>query len=375
MDEPFLKISWCAWDTVDHILANSEIKNTTTSFPPRLVILVFNNGALKISITRNPIQLITSTASFSRTVIAHAQTIKSILISEPDETLNRLRSFWIDKKLRAKYACFGGVFEQLSPQEAIAELPRIIIADPLPVQPTVSPTKSSSTQFFERESLMPQDQAKTSERDLIVVAGTTIHQDEEGRYCLNELHKAAGADKTLQPSNWLRTDQTKELIAELESENENSTPHIRGAKQNQPVSVVNGGKNPGTYVCKELVYAYAMWISPKFHLAVIRAFDAMVMVQQTKIASAELPNSLTQAIEATSWRLAEEHRKHTESLLGAKTDVVRQATWEMAFKVKEGIKQRLIEEVSRYEMRRLERKAVIDFVLAWNPPQASVLWR
>ncbi len=41
------------------------------------------------------------------------------------------------------------------------------------------------------------------------------------------------------------------------------------------VKVIHGGVNSGTYACEELVLSYAMWISPKFHLIVLRAFLAM----------------------------------------------------------------------------------------------------
>ena len=87
-----------------------------------------------------------------------------------------------------------------------------------------------------------------------------------GRYCLNDLHRASGCEKRHGPSYWLANAQTKELLAEL-----GGTGIPVG-----PVVTLNDGRNNGTYVVKELVYAYAMWISAKFHLHVIRAFDALV---------------------------------------------------------------------------------------------------
>ena len=44
----------------------------------------------------------------------------------------------------------------------------------------------------------------------------------------------------------------------------------------QVIQVVKGGNKRGTYACKELVYAYATWISAKFFLQVIRTFDAVI---------------------------------------------------------------------------------------------------
>ena len=58
--------------------------------------------------------------------------------------------------------------------------------------------------------------------------------------------------------------------------------------QIEPVKKMEGVKG-GTYVVKELVYSYAMWISAKFHLQVIRAYDAMVMQFRVKARQAISP--------------------------------------------------------------------------------------
>ncbi|MCL6248029.1 KilA-N domain-containing protein [Acinetobacter sp. ANC 4945] len=107
----------------------------------------------------------------------------------------------------------------------------------------------------------------------LVIGEFSIRQDEDGRYCLNDLHKASGYDKKHQPAYFIRNQQTKDLIAEIENPSNGASANL----QMPAVGKVNDGKNNGTYVVKELVYSYAMWIFAKFHLMVIRAYDAMVM--------------------------------------------------------------------------------------------------
>ena len=100
----------------------------------------------------------------------------------------------------------------------------------------------------------------------------------EGLYSLNDLHKASGAAENHRPTFFLRNQETKELIVELEDE----ISDVRNCTslENKVIRVVKGnsraGSKQGTYVCKELVYRYAMWISPKFALLVIRTFDKLV---------------------------------------------------------------------------------------------------
>lgn len=100
----------------------------------------------------------------------------------------------------------------------------------------------------------------------MMIGGAAVRRDDVGRFYLNDLHQAAGGEKRHQPSDWLRLKQTTELMEELANS---------GDSRIYPMHSV-AGRNGGTFVAREMVYAYAMWISAAFHLKVIRAYDALM---------------------------------------------------------------------------------------------------
>lgn len=100
----------------------------------------------------------------------------------------------------------------------------------------------------------------------LTIASRSIRQDEHGRFCLNDLHVASGHAERHRPALWLKLKHVDELRGEV---TKHSNSYVC------PLEVTRG-RYGGTYAVKELVYAYAMWVSPKFHLAVIRAYDHMV---------------------------------------------------------------------------------------------------
>lgn len=106
-----------------------------------------------------------------------------------------------------------------------------------------------------------------NQQKTIEIDGIQIRQDQYGRYCLNDLHKASGGNENHQPAFFLRNQQTKDLVVEI-----NRSANYQIA----PVESIRGGLEQGTYVVKQLVYAYAMWISASFNLKVINTFDAVV---------------------------------------------------------------------------------------------------
>ncbi|OZN24884.1 bacteriocin [Actinobacillus seminis] len=90
----------------------------------------------------------------------------------------------------------------------------------------------------------------------------------ENLYSLNDLHVASGNLDKHRPTWFVKNQQTQDLITEIEKQtNSTALKTIRGTQG-------------GTYACKEIVIAYAAWISPQFHLVVLRAF--LNQVEQPK---------------------------------------------------------------------------------------------
>lgn len=83
-----------------------------------------------------------------------------------------------------------------------------------------------------------------------------------GMFCINDLHKAGGGEKRHSPSYFLSSAQIKGLAQEV-----TETTGI-------PAISKSPGRRGGTFLHKHLVYAYAMWINPKFHMEIIEYFDA-----------------------------------------------------------------------------------------------------
>ncbi|MCU7121040.1 KilA-N domain-containing protein [Salmonella enterica] len=94
---------------------------------------------------------------------------------------------------------------------------------------------------------------------------TKLVSSNDGMFNLNRLHEASGMPAHKRPSTWFR-DGGNAFVAQL-----NLSENSRLAYSSQ-----RGGAKPGTWGIEQVVYAYASWISPEFHAAVIDAFTHAV---------------------------------------------------------------------------------------------------
>ena len=118
--------------------------------------------------------------------------------------------------------------------------------------------------------------------------GAASIREKGGLYCLCDVHRASGWSHEHHPKQWLRLLQTKELIASLQAEVAASiaaarpdapvpASELEKISKAHPVMVTRGAT--GAWVCPELAIAYAAWISPAFHMKVLRTLMGVFITQ------------------------------------------------------------------------------------------------
>ena len=99
----------------------------------------------------------------------------------------------------------------------------------------------------------------------LVINNVDIGTDELGRFSLNDLHKAAGSAVSALPNKFLRQESVKKVEQILNAQN----------RAFKAIEIKRGRYTGGTWVCKELVYKYAMWVDAEFEVKVIQTFDSI----------------------------------------------------------------------------------------------------
>jgi len=152
----------------------------------------------------------------------------------------------------------------------------------------------------------------TTSNAALAVCNTPI-REHNGLYSLNDLHKASGGAEKHKPALFLRHDQTKALIAEM-AKGTDSYLFLNSTK----------GRHGSTYACRELVIAYAAWISPAFNLKVINVFLNTVASAQPVQPMRTLMFSVPQSEQGGSRWLLDVDRDGNERarLLSADTHVL-----------------------------------------------------
>ena len=90
----------------------------------------------------------------------------------------------------------------------------------------------------------------------LVYSGVTIRERGE-MLCLTDMWRAAGADPSRHPTEWIRSAQAAEFI-----------DHVLGVlrlSRDEAIQNVTGGADPGTWAHWQIGFAYATDLSPKFH--------------------------------------------------------------------------------------------------------------
>lgn len=152
-----------------------------------------------------------------------------------------------------------------------------------------------------------------------VIESISIRRDAEGRYSLNDLHRAAmmagKATESQRPGEFLRSDSVKAFVAAYDASESD-------AGFTASVHSVKGGKSQGTYAAELIAIRYAAWIDPSFEVKVYRTFQSAAQksndwqrLRHSASATNKAMNAVLQAVRADAGKDSAAHHYINEALL------------------------------------------------------------
>lgn len=113
------------------------------------------------------------------------------------------------------------------------------------------------------------------------------------QFSLTDIWKLSGMGEEKRPSKWLKTEHAQQQIAYLEFLSEIHHGRIL------PSCETSKSKNVGTWAIKELAISYAMWLSPEYHVEVVKGFMEYEEAKRSRRNIKGLHRNVTDAIKDT----------------------------------------------------------------------------
>lgn len=116
------------------------------------------------------------------------------------------------------------------------------------------------------------------------------------QFSLTDIWKLSGMGDEKRPSKWLATDHAQKQIAYIEF-----LAEIRGDDLNGRILPIETGKGryAGTWAIKELAISFAMWLSPEYHVEVVKGFAEYEEAKRSRRNIKGLHKNVTDALKDT----------------------------------------------------------------------------
>lgn len=362
-------LAWTTWETPDRAVVRPDIRNETGDTMPRLLLIPFANGALKMSATRRPLTMLSVAAGTARAM--HTR-IDSVLVSEPDVKLGQVAQI-LTKRLRLDGHRYigGGVFEKVSIGDVLPVLMQIRAIVELPEAPAPLHSEPTIPAFLRKENCMSESAThpvpQPASNGLIPVFDGSIGGVACSVCDARTLHAFLEAGKDF--SNWI-----KDRIAKYQFVKDQDfaidSPNLANQKQGR------GGDRRSTDYHLTLDMAKELSMvennekgrqARRYFIECERHAMEVLAGRQPAVEHSHAHHLIAKAARSRAWRYAEEQRQAFMAAIGSAAKPGDDETaWGMSYLLMDRIEERLVK-IGMDMANKHSPQAVASWLLNWRP--------